>query len=170
MGLRHRKEFRGGCFFVTTSVIKHIRVFEIPDCAEAIMDSLRFYSKKYHIDIAIYVVMPSHLHMILTLSGDTSLSAVMRDFKKYTSIVVKKILTNNAKYSNLLRIFRNCAPRGSSRSFKLWQDRFDDVGLVSERVYLTKYQYILYNPVKAGLCDRPEDYRWSSFYQPDANK
>jgi REP element-mobilizing transposase RayT len=170
MGLRHRKEFRGGCFFVTTSVVKRIRIFDIPECASAIKDSLRFYSEKYNFDIAIYVIMPSHLHLILSLPEDTSLSAVMRDFKKFTSITIKGILAGSAKYENLLGVLRNCAPSNQKRAFKLWQDRFDDVGLFTEKLYMTKYQYILYNPVKAGLCEKPENYKWSSFFQPGANE
>lgn len=43
----------------------------------------------------------------------------------------------------------------------LWQGRFYSCPL-DERHLLTATKYVLFNPVRAGLVDRPEDYRWSS--------
>jgi REP element-mobilizing transposase RayT len=104
--------------------------------------------------------------MILSLPKDVSLSAVMRDLKKYTSVRIKELILNEPKYRNILESLRPFFPHDGKRTFKLWQDRFDDLGLFNEEVYVTKFNYILYNPVKASLCENPEDYLWSSFYRP----
>ena len=53
------------------------------------------------------------------------------------------------------------------RPQKFWQHRFDDVYITSEDVFAVKLDYIHYNPVKAGLVAKPEDWRYSSsgFYK-----
>ncbi len=45
---------------------------------------------------------------------------------------------------------------------KLWMKRFDDEVIRNEKMFWTKLKYIHYNPVKAGLADKPEDYKYSS--------
>ncbi|NID10696.1 hypothetical protein [Fibrivirga algicola] len=50
----------------------------------------------------------------------------------------------------------------NEQSFKIWEDRFDDVVLYSRDVCETKIDYMHQNPVKAGLVAAPEHYRHSS--------
>ena len=44
-----------------------------------------------------------------------------------------------------------------------WQKRYYDRNVRDEREFVDKLRYIHRNPVKAGLCKLPEDWRWSSF-------
>ena len=44
-----------------------------------------------------------------------------------------------------------------------WQKRYYDRSVRNEREFVDKLRYIHRNPVKAGLCKLPEDWRWSSF-------
>ncbi len=44
-----------------------------------------------------------------------------------------------------------------------WQKRYYDRNVRDEREFVEKLRYIHRNPVKAGLCKLPEDWRWSSF-------
>ncbi len=46
---------------------------------------------------------------------------------------------------------------------RLWQPRFFDRALRTVREYNEKVEYIHLNPVRAGLVDRPEDWRWWSY-------
>ena len=167
VGTRHRKEVRGGCFFVSTSVVGHIQVFRIDKFARTIIDSLNYSCGKYKSILDAYVLMPSHLHLIVKMNDQMSLSDLMRDFKKFTSVAIKKILYASDAYGDIRRKLAGYAPKSSNRTFKLWADRFDDAAIYSEEVYLTKLNYIRNNPLKAGLVERPEDYKYSSFYDPD---
>jgi REP element-mobilizing transposase RayT len=166
VGLRHRKGIKEGCFFVTTTVVGFIPVFNHSECALIILDSLKYYSLEYKFTISAYVIMPSHLHMIVSLPEDVELSNIMRDIKKYTSVQIKRLISESPECNNLHHLLAQFVPNRPERSFKLWQDRFDDVMLYTEKQYKIKYNYIMYNPVKAGLCEKPEDYPWSSFYKP----
>ncbi len=42
-------------------------------------------------------------------------------------------------------------------------DRYDDVIVTSDRVFKIKIDYIHYNPVKAGLVSKMEDWKFSSY-------
>ena len=44
-----------------------------------------------------------------------------------------------------------------------WQKRYYDFNIRNYPQFVEKLRYIHRNPVKAGLCDRPEDWQWSSF-------
>jgi hypothetical protein len=45
----------------------------------------------------------------------------------------------------------------------VWQKRFYDFNVWSARKQIEKLRYMHRNPVKRGLADRPEQWRWSSF-------
>jgi len=84
--------------------------------------------------------MPSHLHLVIAING-TVLSEFMRDLKKYTA---QKSLAELCGTNNI------------------WQQRYDRQVIITEKVLLTKIQYIHHNPVKAGLVDSPGKWPWSS--------
>ena len=44
-----------------------------------------------------------------------------------------------------------------------WQKRYYDFNVRNHAQFAEKLHYIHWNPVKRGLCERPEDWRWSSF-------
>ena len=46
---------------------------------------------------------------------------------------------------------------------QIWQKGFYDFNIYSKKKLIEKLNYIHKNPVTTGLCDRPEDYRWSSY-------
>ena len=140
MGLRYKDQDLGETFFVTTSFIDHNTWGNITGVYEALAEALNFRLEATKSKLIAYVFMPSHLHLILAINGKT-LSAFMRDFKKYTA---QKGLKDFCK-----------AP-------KIWQDRYDRQVIVTQDVLATKMQYIHNNPVKAGLVDSPEKWPWSS--------
>jgi hypothetical protein len=44
-----------------------------------------------------------------------------------------------------------------------WQKRYYDFNIRNQRQFAEKLRYIHRNPVKRGLCERPDDWEWSSF-------
>jgi len=44
-----------------------------------------------------------------------------------------------------------------------WQKRYYDFNVRNHEQFVEKLHYIHSNPVKRGLCERPEDWSWSSF-------
>ena len=52
---------------------------------------------------------------------------------------------------------------GDAEHFR--QKRYYDFNIRNEAQFVEKLRYIHRNPVKRGLCERPEDWEWSSFPQ-----
>jgi putative transposase len=163
MPLRNREGMEGGCHFVTTSIAGFIRVFCIGECADIVIDSIKFCKKKFKFDISVLVIMPHHIHIILTVPESIKLSDIMRDFKKYTSVAIKRFLKEKQEYEKIFKQLCGYAPAKPLRSFKLWQNRFASLPITSEEIYATKFNYIVYNPVRSGLVGKPEDYPYLFF-------
>ena len=79
------------------------------------------------------VVMPDHVHLILTLYEQVGLSSAIQQIKSVSAH----------------RIGR-----------RVWQREYFDRVLRSEEDLRRKGEYLCANPVRAGLVDRLEDYRW----------
>jgi putative transposase len=87
-----------------------------------------------------YVVMPEHVHLLISEPERSKLSAVIQMLKQITS--------------------QKLRPK---RLPQFWQVRYYDFPVWTEAKRIEKLRYIHRNPVKAGLCERPEDWEWSSF-------
>ena len=140
MGLKFKEQKYGQCFFVTTSFENHRKLGDIDGIYEALSQSLNHVIRATGSSLISYVFMPSHLHMVMLIKGEL-LAGLMRDFKKFTA---QKTIKDIVK----------CG--------KIWQDGYDRQVIYSENVLTTKISYIHYNPVKAELADRPEDWYYSS--------
>ena len=92
--------------------------------------------------ILAWVVMPDHVH-ILIYPPDGNISKVMKRIKGRSGIVLK---------------------RGYPEFSKIWVPGYWDRRLRSEKEIVKHQEYIENNPVKAGLCSRPENWQWSSAY------
>ena len=88
-----------------------------------------------------YVVMPSHVHLLLH-PHNKDIVQIMRNFKSRTGYGI-------------------LCSRGEHGTF--WQERYFDTIIRRVRNFWDKLQYIHRNPVEAGLVERMEDWRWSSY-------
>ena len=106
--------------------------------------------------------MPNHLHLIWQMNGEHMADAVQRDFLKFTAQRIKADLARN--HPQVLVHFKVDA---KDREYQFWEINPLSIELRTDMVYEQKLDYIHWNPVKAGLCKLPEDYRYSSarFYE-----
>lgn len=86
-----------------------------------------------------YVVMPEHVHLLLSEPARDTLADALKSLKQG----VARRLIGNAEH--------------------FWQKRYYDFNIRNYPQFVEKIRYIHRNPVKAGLCERPEDWEWSSF-------
>jgi putative transposase len=106
------------------------------------LDALHEAATHYDCAIHAYVLMTNHVHLLLTPRMEGGLSRMMQSVgRRYV------------RYIN--SIYR--------RSGTLWEGRFKSAVIDSERYLLTCMRYIELNPVRAGMADSPDGYRWSSF-------
>ena len=107
------------------------------------LDGLKASLKQYDCDLHAYVLMTNHFHFLLTPHTVNALSGLMQSIgRRYVRYV-------NKEYS---------------RSGTLWEGRFKSSLIDSERYLMTCYRYIEENPVRAGMVQSIEDYRWSSYH------
>ena len=101
-----------------------------PSKAEAIFRSAQILHDKEEWQLRLMLLMPDHLHALVSVSGDVSLGKTVGRFKRATA--------NFASVD--------------------WQKNFFDHRLRSEKTAAAKYDYIRHNPVRAGLVAAPDDW------------
>lgn len=105
---------------------------------ECLKDALQ----KYRCDLHAYVLMTNHVHLLITPETDDGLSKVMqslgRRYVQYVNHVYRRMGT-------------------------LWEGRFKSSLVDTDNYLLTCRRYIELNPVRAGMVEAPDEYRWSSY-------
>ena len=115
--------------------------FFIESDYERYLEYLASAAATHRCDVHAYVLMPNHVHLLVTPRGALSVSKLMQSLAgRYVQFV-------NATHG---------------RSGTLWGGRYKASIVESERYLMTCYRYIEMNPVRAGLVRHAADYRWSS--------
>lgn len=149
-------------FFATTTVVRFTPIFSETRYCDILINNIKFYQKKYQFDILAYVIMPTHFHWIVEVNPHSgTISDIMRDIKKFTAYQIFDHL-EETKNKNLKKIFVAEANGIPDQNRKLWMKRFYDEVIRNQRMFWDKLRYIHSNPVKAGLVEKPEDYKYSS--------
>ena len=112
-----------------------------PEIAKAVVDALQYQDQSLrHYQLHSYVVMPNHVHLLITPLIDVS--KVTQSLKRFTAREGNRILGRTGE--------------------PFWQDESYD-RLVRDQTELRRItNYIEMNPVKAGLATTPEEFPWSS--------
>ena len=129
---------------------------------DIIIESMRFLVKDKRVIIYGFVIMDNHIHLIWQLQAGRKRKDVQRDFLKYTAQQIKKeMLANNPE--QIKEFFVNA----KDRKYQIWERNPLYIEIWSEKVFLEKLKYIHENPVRAGICKWPDDYKYSSalFYK-----
>jgi putative transposase len=102
-----------------------------------------------------YVAMPEHFHLLVSEPHRKDLSTAMKSFKQS---VARRVL-NAARRKDSRQIALFASPKPS----RFWQPRFYDFNVFTPKKRVEKLKYMHRNPVKRGIVDHPEDWRWSSY-------
>ena len=127
---------RPGTFFITSGTYNRRRLFQIPTNAELFVATLQHYRAEGHYKLHAFVVMPDHVHLLLTPQAITLERAVG---------LIK------GGFSHRL-----------ASKFPVWQRGFTDHRIRDAEDFEIRRAYIHRNPVTAGLCETPEAYPFSS--------
>ena len=122
------------------------KTFFVDDDYQAYLNLLNVTCKTYGVSLLAYCLMPNHVHLIVIPQTQESL----------------RLAIGGAHYSYTKRVNQRINWKGC-----LWQGRFYSTPM--DDIYLGFFrQYVEYNPVRAGLCKTPKEYKWSSAYKgPD---
>jgi len=120
------------------------------DLFEQILEQSR---QRYGFVVVGYVVMPEHIHLLISEPEQGTPSTVMQ--------VVKQRFARR-----VLRKTKQSAAQGEfwpDHEDRVWQRRFYDFNVWSARKRIEKLRYMHRNPVRRGLVLEPEQWPWSSF-------
>ncbi len=136
----HRYQQSRDLHFITFSCYHRQAKLGDPSARAVFEHALEQTRRKYRLGVLGYVVMPEHVHLLVSEPEETSLATAMQALKQSVS--------------------RTLALRGSE---PFWQARYYDFNVWTAKKETEKLKYLHRNPVTRGLVDRPEDWTWSSY-------
>lgn len=151
-------------YFVTLQVVEWVDVFSREKYRKIITDNLEYCIKNKGLEVYAWVIMSNHIHLLVKSSTD-NLSGTIRDFKSYTSkVILEDIQTiNESRKDWMLTIFETAAFKHTrNTNYQFWTHENHSEHIFSNKFMEQKLEYIHYNPVRAGIVEKPEDYRYSS--------
>jgi putative transposase len=143
--------------FITNSCYRRLPLLDSPRARDRLLSILEQTRKKYRFVVVGYVVMPEHIHLLITEPEVGTPSTVMQVLKQRTAIALLPKRRHRDPRPRQRRLF-NDEPR---RAF--WQARFYDFNVWTTKKRVEKLRYMHRNPVKRGLVESPEQWRWSSY-------
>lgn len=145
-------------YYLTSIANKRLCVFQTEKLKKLMCDALDEARTSASLLLFAYVIMPDHLHALI--GSERKPSDVLRYVNGIASRRVINFLKEASYESSLAKLSRASGPR--QYKYSLW-DHHPNVKLVTtENGLMEKANYIHQNPVRAGLVERAEDYRWSS--------
>ena len=110
------------------------------DIAQMVQDNLLYFDAQRY-KLCAWVVMPNHVHILIKVEPQWSLSTIIHAWKSYTAKQANRLLNRQGKF---------------------WQEDYYDRYIRDLQHYKATINYIEANPIKAKLCLNKEDWLYSS--------
>ncbi len=140
--------------FITWSCYRRKPLLRSAKSRDCLLDILEQVRQKYRFVVAGYVIMPEHVHVLMSEPESGDPSDVMRELKQRSA---RALLPRRKRQDPRQRMLFEDAIR-----IPFWQARFYDFNVWTARKRVEKLHYMHKNPVKRGLVTEPEDWCWSS--------
>jgi putative transposase len=127
--------------FITFSCYHRQPLLAQPEARRSFEETLERVRKWYGFYITGYVIMPEHVHLLISEPERKTLAIVIQ--------MLKQLTTRQLHHSN---------PGGA-----FWQRRYYDFNVSNPHKSIEKLRYMHRNPVERGLVESPEAWQWSSF-------
>ena len=129
-------------FHIITQGINKSYIFEKPEDIKYYIKIMYSLSKEQKIKIVGYCIMSNHAHMLIQTEN-------LQELSKY----MQRLNTKYGKYYN----------KKYTRVGYVFRDRYKAEGIYNERYLYNCLKYIYDNPVKAGMCEKAEEYPYSNY-------
>lgn len=140
MGRKPRFEYPGGVYHLIQRGNNRDFIFKGAEQKVQLLNLLLDNSKLMEFDVFGYVIMDNHYHLIIKL-GNIPLSKIMHKINN----------TFSRNYN-----------KEKNRTGHVFENRYKSILVVDDRYLLSLLRYIHNNPVLANVCDKVQDYYWSS--------
>jgi putative transposase len=129
----------GQTHFITFSCYHRRPMFTTEAIRRLFESALERVRRNFYLRVYAYVVMPEHIHLLVSEPQRGPLADALKSLKQSIS---RRLISNDDHF---------------------WQKRYYDFNIRNHPQFVEKIRYIHRNPVNRGLCERPEDWEWSSF-------
>jgi putative transposase len=146
------------CVFITTVARNRLPVFRTEALRAVACRALDEARVSAGFALLAYVIMPEHLHVLA--AGTRKASETLRYINGILSHRVIGYLKESSFTSSLEKL--RAASKGRGHEYSLVDHHSNALPVFSETFFMQKVNYIHLNPVRAGLVERAQDYRWSS--------
>jgi putative transposase len=150
--VRFRRNYVPGGTYFFTFTLRDRKSQALTDNIDLLRSAFREVLKTHPFQTDAIVVLPEHLHAVLTLPKNNS------DYSRRWQNIKGLFSKSLAKSGVPLQ-------KDSRGEYRLWQRRFWEHTIRDERDLETHVDYIHYNPVKHGLVTRVADWPYSSFHR-----
>jgi putative transposase len=148
--------------YLTFVCFERVPVFKSDHICQFFVDAVIETRDAHPFKFVAYVLMPDHAHLIVN-PLNCNIEVVGRQIKGRSARKSIDWLKENGFYSSLDKLKRR-VPGKRKHSYSLWQEKVKSVDLESEKFIRQKIRYIHMNPGRAGLCDHPAKWKWSSYH------
>jgi REP element-mobilizing transposase RayT len=136
-----RIEYEGAAYHIISRGNRGEHIFEADKDKEYFLEILQAAIVKYKIDLYAYCIMGNHYHLLLTTPYGE---------------LTKAMHYIGSAYGSYLR-------RQKGWIGHIFAGRYKSLCIEKERYLLELSRYIHLNPVRAGITENPEGYKWSSY-------
>ena len=148
----------GDLHFITASCYRRQPLLAAARDRDLFVRVLEQVRERYQFVIVGYVVMPEHFHLLISEPEKSNPSVVIQALKLG---VARRILAARKRRKKRSAEQEELWPSPVPQHF--WQARFYDYNVWTRKKRVEKLRYIHRNPVRRGLVEKPEQWRWSSF-------
>ena len=148
------------CYFFTATINSWKPLLKNDQRKEIILNSIKYMANNNRASIHAFVIMPNHVHVVLTLHERETTKDFQRDFLKFTSQQLIKLLIHENSEEELHQF----TSTQKDRIYHIWERRAKWIAIEHLPILEQKIDYIHQNPMqeKWKLAELSEDYFWSS--------
>ena len=145
-------------YYITSVANNRLPVFKTTKLKEVMSEALCEARTSASLLIFAYVIMSDHLHALI--GSQRKPSEVLRYINGIAGRRIIGYLKELGFESSLQKLRHTSGPR--QHTYSLWNHHANVKLVTTENGIMEKANYIHMNPVRGGLVERPEDYRFSS--------
>lgn len=152
-------------YFLTFTVTDWIDIFTRKEYKFEIVNSLNYCIQNKGLTVFAWCLMSNHLHLVCMANEGFKLSEIIRDFKKFTSKSIVKLIGEIPESRKDWLLYRfEFAGKFDNRikKYKFWQETNHAILLDNNTMLEQRINYTHENPVRALIVAQPQEYLFSS--------
>jgi len=149
---------KGHLHFITFSCYRRLPLLKTARARDMVVQELGKVRDETEFHLIGYVVMPEHVHLLMSEPKHGTPSTVLQKVK----LRVSRRMRNPRKFGGTEQVQSPFGEEGGPPQ-AFWQARFYDFNVYTKGKKMEKLNYMHANPVTRGLAKHPKDWPWSSW-------